>query len=58
MTAGEILLVMAAFLLPFLFALPFYGLELLVGIIQSLIFSGLTLVFMTLAVATHGAEHH
>jgi F-type H+-transporting ATPase subunit a len=58
MTAGEILLMMAAFLVPFLFALPFYGLELLVGIIQSLIFSGLTLVFMTLAVATHGAEHH
>jgi F-type H+-transporting ATPase subunit a len=58
MTAGEILLLMAAFLVPFLFALPFYGLELLVGIIQALIFSGLTLVFMTLAVATHGAEHH
>ena len=58
MTAGEILLLMASFLVPFLFALPFYGLELLVGIIQALIFSGLTLVFMTLAVATHGAEHH
>jgi F-type H+-transporting ATPase subunit a len=58
MTAGEILLVMASFLVPFLFALPFYGLELLVGIIQALIFSGLTLVFLTLAVATHGAEHH
>jgi F-type H+-transporting ATPase subunit a len=49
---------MASFLVPFLFALPFYGLELLVGIIQALIFSGLTLVFLTLAVATHGAEHH
>jgi F-type H+-transporting ATPase subunit a len=58
MTAGEILLLMAAFLVPFLFALPFYGLELLVGIIQALIFSGLTLVFMTLAVASHNAEHH
>jgi F-type H+-transporting ATPase subunit a len=58
MTAGEILLLMAAFLIPFLFALPFYGLELLVGIIQSLIFAGLTLVFLTLAVSTHGEEHH
>jgi F-type H+-transporting ATPase subunit a len=58
MTAGEILLLMASFLIPFLFAIPFYGLELLVGIIQSLIFAGLTLVFMTLAVSSHGEEHH
>jgi F-type H+-transporting ATPase subunit a len=58
MTAGEILLLMAAFLIPFVFALPFYSLELLVGIIQALIFAGLTLVFMTLAVASHGSEHH
>ena len=58
MTAGEILLLMAAFLIPFIFALPFYSLELLVGIIQALIFAGLTLVFMTLAVASHGGEHH
>ncbi len=58
MTAGEILLLMAAFLIPFLFALPFYGLELLVGFIQALIFAGLTLVFLTLAVSTHGEEHH
>ncbi len=58
MTAGEILLLMAAFLIPFVFALPFYSLELLVGIIQALIFAGLTLVFMTLAVSTHGSEHH
>ncbi len=58
MTAGEILLLMASFLIPFLFAIPFYGLELLVGIIQALIFAGLTLVFMTLAVSSHGEEHH
>jgi F-type H+-transporting ATPase subunit a len=58
MTAGEILLLMTAFLIPMLFAIPFYGLELLVGLIQALIFSGLTLVFMTLAVSSHGEEHH
>jgi F-type H+-transporting ATPase subunit a len=58
MTAGEILLLMTSFLIPFLFALPFYGLELLVGVIQSLIFAGLTLVFLTLAVSTHSEEHH
>jgi len=53
MTAGEILLLIAMFLMPFIFALPFYGLELLVGFVQALIFGGLTLVFLTVAV-THG----
>ena len=56
MTAGEILLLIAAFLIPWAFAIPFYGLELLVGFVQALIFSGLTLVFLTLAVAHHGEE--
>ncbi len=56
MTAGEILLLIAVFLVPWIFALPFYGLELLVGFLQALISAGLTLVFLTLAVAHHGAE--
>jgi F-type H+-transporting ATPase subunit a len=56
MTAGEILLLIAAFLIPWIFAIPFYGLELLVGFVQALIFSGLTLVFLTLAVSHHGSE--
>ena len=56
MTAGEILLLIAAFLVPWVFAIPFYGLELLVGFVQALIFGGLTLVFLTLAVAHHGEE--
>jgi F-type H+-transporting ATPase subunit a len=58
MTAGEILLLVTAFLIPFVFSLPFYGLELLVGLIQALIFSGLTLVFVTIAVTPHGGEEH
>ena len=58
MTAGEILLLIVMFLVPFVVALPFYGLELLVGFVQALIFGGLTLVFLTLAVAHHGAEAH
>ena len=33
MTAGEILLLIAAFLIPWVFAIPFYGLELLVGFV-------------------------
>ncbi len=56
MTAGEILLLIAAFLVPWVFAIPFYGLELLVGFVQALIFGGLTLVFLTLAVSHHGQE--
>ena len=56
MTAGEILLLIAMFLIPWVFALPFYGLELLVGFVQALIFGGLTLVFLTVATAPHGAE--
>ncbi|MFC1934850.1 F0F1 ATP synthase subunit A [Chloroflexota bacterium] len=56
MTAGEILLLIATFLIPWLFAIPFYGLELLVGFLQALIFGGLTLIFLTMAVAHHGKE--
>lgn len=58
MTAGEILLLIAAFLVPWVLALPFYGLELLVGFVQALIFSGLTLVFVTMAVTPHEEEAH
>ena len=58
MTAGEILLLMATFLIPFVFAIPFYGLEILVGFVQALIFAGLTLIFLTVAVASHESEQH
>jgi len=58
MTAGEILLLITAFLIPWVLALPFYGLELLIGFVQALIFSGLTLVFVTMAVTPHEAESH
>lgn len=58
MTAGEILLLVAMFLIPWVFALPFYGLELLIGFIQAIIFAGLTLIFLTMAVASHEEEAH
>ena len=51
MTAGEILLLVSAFLIPLVFSIPFYGLELLIGFIQALIFAGLTLVFGIIALA-------
>ena len=43
--AGEILLFMSAFLVPFLVATVFYGFEVFVGFIQAFVFAMLTLVF-------------
>ncbi len=54
--AGEVLLVVISFLIPYIAPIPFYGLELFVGFIQALVFSMLTLVFMTMA--TVGHEEH
>ena len=50
MTAGEILVVMITFLVPFVATQFVFGLELLVGLIQAVIFAGLTLVFLSVAV--------
>ena len=53
MLAGKLLILVSAFLVPFVFSIPFYGLELLVGLIQAMIFAGLTLTFATLAISHH-----
>ncbi len=53
--AGEVLLAVMAFLMPFIVPLPFITMELFVGFIQALVFSMLTAVFLTVAVS-HG-EH-
>jgi len=58
MTAGEILLLCIVYLLPFLVPIVFYGLEVLVGFIQALVFSALTIVYISLAVASHSPEEH
>ncbi len=52
--AGEVLVLIITYLLPFLLILPFYGLELFVGFIQAFVFAMLTLVFGVMAVAGHG----
>jgi F-type H+-transporting ATPase subunit a len=57
MTAGEILLLLIMFLVPMLVVIPFFGLELLVGVLQALIFAGLTLVFGVMALSSHSEEH-
>lgn len=59
--AGEVLLVVTGFLMPFGGPLPFLMLEIFVGFVQALVFAMLTTVFISIAVAHHGAEevaHH
>jgi F-type H+-transporting ATPase subunit a len=56
--AGEVLLVVTFFFVPYLVPVPFLGLELFVGIIQALVFSMLTLVFIKMAVTAHGDHAH
>ncbi len=51
--AGEVLLTVMAAILPFLAPLPFLGLELFVGFIQALVFTMLSLVFMSVATMSH-----
>jgi len=54
--AGEVLLASMAALCAYFLPLPFIFLEILVGLIQALIFSILTLVYMTIATQNHN-EH-
>jgi F-type H+-transporting ATPase subunit a len=53
MFAGEVVILMFTFLTPLIITLPFYGLELFVGVIQAFIFASLTLVFAVMAVQSH-----
>ncbi len=56
--AGEVLLIVMAFLVPLVGLVPFLGLELFVGLIQAFIFAMLTLVFAATAAISHEAEGH
>ncbi len=56
--AGEVLLAVMAFLMPFVVPLPFLAMELFVGFIQALVFSMLTAVFLTVAVSHGEQEKH
>ena len=51
--AGEVLIAAIFFLLPLIVPLPFLFLEIFVGFIQALVFSMLTLVFLTVATSKH-----
>jgi F-type H+-transporting ATPase subunit a len=55
--AGEVLLGVMAFLIPYVVSLPFFGLELFVGLVQALVFMMLTVAFFVVAVSGHGEGH-
>jgi F-type H+-transporting ATPase subunit a len=52
--AGEVLLIVISFLVPYIVPIPFLGLELFVGVIQAMVFSMLTAVFLKMAMESHG----
>jgi F-type H+-transporting ATPase subunit a len=56
MTAGEILLLVITFLVPFTASVVFGLLELFFGFIQALIFASLTLVWSVIALTPHEEE--
>ncbi len=56
--AGEVLLTVVSFLVPYVVPLPFLLLEFFVGFIQALVFAMLTLVFLKMAVTEHEHEEH
>jgi F-type H+-transporting ATPase subunit a len=56
MLAGEVVILMMTFLTVFIIPIFFYGLELVVGGVQALIFMLLPLVFTLMAVSSHEEE--
>ncbi len=56
--AGEVLLMAMASIFAFILPIPFMFLEVIVGIIQALIFAILTLVYFTIAAQDHSEESH
>jgi F-type H+-transporting ATPase subunit a len=58
MLAGEIILIVIAYVVPYFIPLIFYGLESFFAVIQALIFAALTIVYISLSVTPHGGEEH
>ena len=56
--AGEVLLIVMSFLIPYVLPVPFYVMELFVGAIQALVFTMLTLVFLVTATTDSHVEAH
>lgn len=51
--AGEVLMTIIAFLIPILASFPFLIMEIFVGVVQALVFSLLTAVFLSIAIESH-----
>lgn len=59
--AGEVLIAVLIFLVPLVVPMPIYAFEVFVGFIQALVFSLLTMAFLSIATTSHeheGGEHH
>lgn len=56
--AGEVVLATISDLFAFVFPVPFIMLEVIVGLVQALVFSMLTMVFMSVLMTPHHAEEH
>lgn len=54
--AGEVVLGTVSSIFAFIFPLPFYLLEIVVGIVQALVFSMLTMAFMVILTTPHAEE--
>lgn len=55
--AGEIVLATISSIFAFVFPLPFIALEIIVGLVQALVFSMLTMVFMAILTTSHNESH-
>ncbi|MDP2673227.1 MAG: F0F1 ATP synthase subunit A, partial [Nanoarchaeota archaeon] len=55
--AGEIVLSTVSSLFAFIFPLPFMFLEIIVGLVQALVFAMLTMAFMAILTTSHNESH-
>lgn len=55
--AGEVMVLVASYFLPYLLPAPLMGFEMFIGLIQALVFAMLTLFFIKLAIMAPHAEH-
>lgn len=55
--AGEVVLITVSSIFAFIFPLPFLLLEIIVGVVQAMVFSMLTMVFMAILTTSHRESH-
>jgi F-type H+-transporting ATPase subunit a len=55
--AGEVMVMVAGYFLPYLLPAPLMGFEMFIGLVQALVFAMLTLFFVKLAIADPHEAH-